>query len=111
MGQKMVTVVVFFSSHFYAFRPFWVKWTHDGQVQQIQFGSGDQVGKHELLFFSDDNPIAVDNIQVSSFEAGVVVWEFMQGIGNFFVNLTYNYVFKIFYVYPINIVINVLITY
>ena len=66
-------------------RPFWVKWKNEGDIEgQIHLGSGDQVGKHEIFFFADDNPTLVEKVQVSSFEAGVAVWEFSQGIGNSF---------------------------
>ena len=66
------------SSQLFNNRPFWVKWTQEGL---IQFGSGREPGRHEILFYSDDNSIPIELIQVSSFEAGVASWEFSQGIG------------------------------
>ena len=64
------------SSQLFNNRPFWVKWTQEGL---IQFGSGRQPGRHEILFYSDDNSIPIELIQVSSFEAGVASWEFFSG--------------------------------
>ena len=65
--------------HVFPIRPFWIKWTPEGL---IQFGSGRQAGKHEILVYSDDNPILIETVQVSSFEAGIETWDFSQIIGS-----------------------------
>ena len=65
------------------FRPFWVTWADSGDVA---LGSGNDVGKNEILSYSftydvKSVPITVEHVQVSTYLAGTGGWEIGQTIG------------------------------